>query len=469
VAQDTIDLVGSNAVDVPGEPSPRRWFIFSIVSVALFMASVDQTIVATALSAIQHELHARINWSGWTITIYALGQVVAMPLAGKLSDQYGRKRIFLIAISVFTLASLACGFANDIYVLVGLRAVQALGGGGLMPSASGIVADQFGRDRDRALGMFASIFPIGGIVGPIAGGIFVSAWSWRGIFLVNVPIGLVLIVMVIRFIPYSAPTSSTAVDVRGVLLLATTLLSSMLAITWLGSGNEAIYNPVTVIAAAAAVLAGWLLWSHLKRTDNPVIPIRFLQGRNFGAVNLISLIYGAVVLGMSALVPIYAEERYGIAPLQAGTLLTARAIGMITVAALAVMALRRTGYRMPMVVGYLIVAAGLVLMSIGARDISPYAWLAIGGAVVGLGVGFSTPASNNASMQLAPDQIASISGLRGMFRQAGGIIALSVVTAILARSPNPGLTQAHVLLVFAALLVAALPLVRLIPDHHAGW
>jgi EmrB/QacA subfamily drug resistance transporter len=469
VAHDTTDLVSSDAVDVPGEPTSRRWLIFSIVSVALFMASVDQTIVATALSAIQHELHAKINWSGWTITIYALGQVLAMPLAGKLSDQYGRKRIFLISISVFTLASLACGFANDIYVLVALRAVQALGGGGLMPSASGIVADQFGRDRDRALGMFASIFPIGGIVGPIAGGIFVSTWSWRGIFLVNVPIGLVLIVMVVRFIPYSAPTASTGIDVRGVLLLATTLLAAMLGITWLGSGNVAIYNPVTISAAVAAGITGWLLWSHLKRSANPVIPIRFLQGRNFGAINVINLLYGATVLGIGALVPLYAEERYGIAALQAGTLLTARAIGMITVAALAVMALRRTGYRLPMIVGFLVVAAGLIWMSIGARDISPYAWLAIGGAIVGLGVGLSTPASNNASMQLAPDQIASISGLRGMFRQAGGIMAVSIVTAILARSPNPGLTQAHVLVVFAAILVATLPLVQMIPDHHTGW
>ena len=179
----------------PGEPLARRRLIFAIVSMGLFMSSVDQTIVATALPAIERELHAPINWSGWTITIYALGQVLAMPMAGKISDMYGRKKVYLIAIVLFTVTSLACGLATNIYVLVSLRVLQALGGGALMPSATGIVSDHFGRDRDRALGMFTSIFPIGGIVGPIIGGVFVAWWSWRGIFLVNVPIGIVLLVL----------------------------------------------------------------------------------------------------------------------------------------------------------------------------------------------------------------------------------------------------------------------------------
>ena len=121
------------------------------------MASVDQTIVATALPALQHDLHASVNWSSWTITIYALGQILMMPLAGKLGDQFGRKKIFLGAAVLFTAASLCCGFASNIYLLVGLRGLQALGGGAFMPSATGIVAQQFGRDRDRALGLFSKI------------------------------------------------------------------------------------------------------------------------------------------------------------------------------------------------------------------------------------------------------------------------------------------------------------------------
>jgi MFS family permease len=144
---------------------PRRHLVFGIVSIALFMASVDQTIVATALGTLQHDLHAPVNWSSWTITIYALGQIIVMPLAGSISDQYGRRRVFVAAIVLFTTASLCCGLVDSIYLLVPLRAVQAIGGGAFMPSATGIVSDMFGPDRDRAVGLFTSIFPIGGIVG----------------------------------------------------------------------------------------------------------------------------------------------------------------------------------------------------------------------------------------------------------------------------------------------------------------
>src|ERR1700744_1437027 len=174
-----------------GQPTDRRWLIFAIVSIALFMASIDQTIVATALPAIEKELHSGINWSSWTISVYALGQVIAMPMAGKISDMYGRKKVFMISAAIFTVASLCCGFASNITLLLIARFIQALGGGAFMPSATGIVSDHFGDQRDRAVGMFASIFPIGGIVGPVVGGLFVTYWSWRDIFLINVPIGCI--------------------------------------------------------------------------------------------------------------------------------------------------------------------------------------------------------------------------------------------------------------------------------------
>ena len=190
--------------------SELTWLVFAIVSIGLFMASIDQTIVATALPAIERDLHAGINWSGWTITIYALGQVIAMPMAGKISDMYGRKKVFGVSAVVFTIASLCCGFAPNMPLLLLPRFIQALGGGAFMPSATGIVSDHFGSERDRAVGMFTSILPVGGIIGPIVGGIFVSYWSWRGIFLVNVPIGILLIALTIKFIP-----SSTAKEAGG--------------------------------------------------------------------------------------------------------------------------------------------------------------------------------------------------------------------------------------------------------------
>ncbi|HVV18645.1 MAG TPA: MFS transporter [Pseudonocardiaceae bacterium] len=461
-------LTSPSTASAAGEPLARRKLIFGIVSMGLFMASLDQTIVATALPAIQRELHAPINWSGWTITIYALGQVLAMPMAGKISDMYGRKKVYLISAAVFTVASLLCGLAGNVYLLVLLRAVQALGGGAFMPSATGIVSDHFGKDRDRALGMFTSILPIGGIVGPIVGGVFVAAWSWRGIFLVNVPIGIVLIVLAAKFVPGAATRHTSRIDLRGIATLGVLILAAMFGITYLGSGTVPLYSPVFLGSEAIAVLTIVLFVRHSKRYATPFVPYRLLRGRGFGVMNVINLLYGAAALGFAALVPLYAQDRFHMAALGSGTLLTARAVGMISVAGLAVLTLRRTGYRLPMILGFLILAAGLVMMS-WTPHLSPYVWLAIAAGITGCGMGLSVPASNNASLQLAPDQVAAIAGLRGMFRQSGAIIAVSVTTAIIARSSDSGIAQAHVFLVFAVLLVLMLPLVFLVPDHRGNW
>jgi MFS family permease len=142
---------------------------------------------------------------------------------------------------------------------------------------------------------------------------------------------------------------------------------------------------------------------------------------------------------------------------------------MICVAAMAVLALRRLGHRIPMVVGFGTLVAGLVLMALPPPGVSGYLWLSIGAGVTGIGMGLAVPAANNAGLQLAPDQIASIAGLRGMFRQSGAIIAVSVTTAVLANSANPAMAQAHAFVVLAALLVAAIPLVFTIPDHRGSW
>ena len=467
--RETATVEGDAAVRAaPAEAVQRRWLVFAIVSIGLFMASIDQTIVATALPAIEHDLHAGINWSGWTITIYALGQVIAMPMAGKISDMYGRKKVFAVSAAVFTLASLCCGFAPNMALLLVPRFIQALGGGAFMPSATGIVADHFGAERDRAVGMFTSILPVGGIIGPIVGGVFVSYWSWRGIFLVNVPIGIALIVLTVKFIPSSTVRKTSRIDLRGVILLATLITTAMFGISYLGSGQIPLYNPVFLGSEAVAVVALCAFVRHSRRDAAPFVPYRLLRGRGFGIMNLVNLVYGAAALGFSALVPLYAQDRYHIAPLGAGTLLTARAVGMIAVAGVAAMALRRTGYRLPMIIGFAVLAGGLVMMSL-SPGISPYAWLAIAAAITGFGMGLSVPASNNASLQLAPDQVAAIAGLRGMFRQSGAIIAVSVTTAIIARSSHPGLVQAHVFVVFAILLIALLPMIKLVPDHHGNW
>jgi EmrB/QacA subfamily drug resistance transporter len=450
-------------------PARHRYVVFAVVSLALMMSSVDQTIVATALSAIQHDLHAQVNWSSWTITIYALGQVLVMPLAGKLGDQFGRKIIFLGAAVLFTTASLCCGFANDIYLLIVLRAVQAIGGGAFMPSATGIVSEIFGAERDRAVGLFSSIFPIGGIIGPVLGGVFVTYWSWRGIFLVNVPIGIVLLFLGSAFIPAIPRRPDRQLDVRGVALLGATLLSAMLGIAYLGGGNSQAISPAFIVPECVAVAAGVAFVRHTARAPSPFISLRFLAGRGFGIMNLLNFLYGSAVLGFGPLVPLYAENRYGLGALAAGTLLTARAVGMIAIAGLAVYLLRRTGYRWPIAVGFTLTAIGVLGTALSPHGLSPYAWLVLATGICGIGMGISTPSANNATLQLAPEHAAAVAGLRGMFRQAGAITAVSITAAIVARSTDPGITQAHVFVVFAAIMFGSLPLVLLVPEHRGRW
>jgi EmrB/QacA subfamily drug resistance transporter len=451
------------------EPLPRRGLVFAIVSIALFMGSIDQTSVATALTAIQQDMGTQINWSGWTITIYSLGQIVVLPLAGRISDQYGRRRVFLGSVVLFVTASLLCGLVDNIYLLIVLRALQALGGGAFMPSATGIVADHFGRDRDRALGMFTSIFPIGGIVGPIVGSLFVNFWSWRGIFLINVPIGIMLFVLAVKFIPETGTRVPGRTDLRGITLFALMILSAMYGVTSLGNAGAGILNPAFLIAEVVAVVMAVLFVRHTRTAAAPFIPLHLLRGRGFGIMNLINLLYGTAALGFGALLPLYAEERFGMDGLEGGTLLTARAVGMICVAGLAVLMLRRTGCRIPIVVGFLIVAAGLAGLSFAPPGSESYVWLAIAAGATGVGMGFAVPASNNASLRLARDHIAAVAGLRGMFRQSGAIVAVSVSTAVLARSADAGATHTHIFLVFAIMLVLVTPLVYFVPDQKGKW
>jgi EmrB/QacA subfamily drug resistance transporter len=453
-----------------GEPHPQRRLVFAIVSLGLFMAAVDTSIVATALHPIGQSLHSTINWTAWTVTIYQLGQIMAMPLAGKISDQFGRKKVYVSAAVVFTVSSLACGLSTSIYMLVAFRLVQAMGGGAFIPSASGIVADHFGRDRDKALAMFTSIFPIGGIMGPVFGGLIAQDWSWRGIFFVNVPVGTALVLLAVKYLPSGVRRPAARLDVKGVALLALTILFGMLAVTTLGTAGVNPWDPRCLVPFVASCASGAAFLRHARRSPAPFIDIRLLLGKSFLAMNIVNVVFGSVVLGFAALVPLYAQNRYHVPLASAGTLLTARAIGTVCLAGLAAMLLRRTGCRLPMVIGFTAIAFSLVMLAIEApTGVPPYLWLAGWSLLTGLGMGVSTPATNNATLQLAPDHIAQIAGLRGMFRQSGGILSVSITTALLARSSNPGITQAYLFLAEAALMLLMVGLVFVVPDHKGRW
>lgn len=450
-----------------GDPLPRRHVVLAVVAIALLMASVDQTIVSTALASVQGDLDAPINWSTWTITVYALGQILAMPLAGRLSDQYGRARVFLAAVVVFTISSLLCGLAANIYELVALRALQSLGGGAFLPSAVGIISDCYGRDRDRAIGLFTSVFTAGALVGPVMGGLFVTYWSWRGIFFINVPLGLLLLCLGSLLIPKGTRGAHERIDLAGIVLFIVGLLGFMFAISSLGADGADVPEVLGALVIGLLALAAFA--RHSALTAHPFIPLALLLGRRFVVVNGINLLSGATVLAFGALLPIYAMNRYGLSVLASGLLLSARAVGTMAIASASAFALRRTGYRWPMRIGFGVIATGMVLLSLPARGLGPQAWLAATAAITGVGMGIMIPASNNAGIELAPANAAAISGIQSMSRQIGGITGVSVVAAVSAASADAATAQAYAFLVFGVVLVLIIPFVSLVPERRGGW
>lgn len=450
----------------------RPLLLFTVVALALMMSSLDQTIVATALHALQQDLHAPLTWASWTMTVYALGMVIMVPISGKLSEQYGRRRVFLASVGLFTTASLCCGFAGNIYVLVVLRFLQALGAAGFTPSATGIIVEHFGPARDKAVGLFGSIFSIGAMIGPIFGGLFVTYWSWRGIFFVNVPIGIALIALSLRFIPHDPPRPSRRpknFDLIGMSELGVGVLGVMLALNALAKGASALHRPEFLVPAVVALLALGLFIHHVRKSFHPFIPVSFIAGHGFGAVNLINVIAGMIEEGLLVLVPLYAIARYHISPLGAGTLLTGEAIGLIIMSGIGVLWLRKGGYRLPIYIGTSAMIIGILALSATPPGVSPYVWLVAVTGLIGLGAGLISPASRNAGLQLAPRHTPSLAALRTMCFQIGSIAAISITTAIIAGASNPGTAHMLAYAGWAVLFALLLPVVSHIPEHRGAW
>ena len=447
--------------------------MFTIVGLALLMMSVDSTIVATALHALQQGLGTSINWAGWTLTAYSFGFVLMLPVSGRLSERYGHRRVFLGSVIAFTVASLCCGLVDNIFALIALRAVQAAGGAGFTPSATGIIVDHFGNARDRAVSLFGSIFPIGAMIGPIFGGLFVSYWSWRGVFFVNVPIGIAVIVLALRYVPRDQPPADKVhfrMDPLGMALLGVALLAGMFTVSYLGEHDAVMWSTAFVVSLVIAVVSGWMFFHHVNRAPHPFIAPRLIHGPGFGPVNLLNAIYGGITLGAVALIPLYATSRYGMDALGSGTLLIAQGIAAIALSVIGALMLRRTGYRLPLYVGGATIAIGLLLLALRPIAVIPaYAWLAGSAFLIGAGAGTINPASRNAGLQLALEHASTLAALRSASLQIGSITTVSVFTAILAGSDDPGRTQAFAFITAALMLVAALPLIRRVPEQRGAW
>jgi EmrB/QacA subfamily drug resistance transporter len=439
------------------------------------MSSIDTTVVAVAFPNFIKDFGTNVLWAAWTISIYFVAVTTVMPLAGNLSDSFGRKRVFLISLILFTASSLACGLAPNIYTLVGFRFLQGIGGASFLPTAAGIVSDHFPESRERAIGLFTSIFPIGGIVGPNLGGWIVSRYSWRYIFYINLPIGIGLIVMIMILLKDSKVFSRPDIDIAGASFFSGAMLSLMLGLNLVSESFSAFSLLFAAVFLVLSLSSFSLFFRQEKKDSNPILDIALLKSKPFLAANLYNMIIGAGVFGIFAFVPLYATSVHKLSTLMSGIILTPRSLGIIPASVITSFLLRRCGYRWPMMLGLSIVSLTTILLSEGLHiwrmigiDLGIAEILAFLILVSGIGVGIALPASNNACIELMPEKVATITGLRGMFRTVGGALGISLVTVILHSTSNIGNGFRIVFVSFGLGLLLAMPLVFLMPAGKTG-
>jgi EmrB/QacA subfamily drug resistance transporter len=452
--------------------SRRAYLFFGLAGLSLLMFSIDSTVVSVALPRMQVELNTSLVWLGWTLTGYQLTTTAVMPLAGKLSESLGRMRVFLVCVFLFTLGSLLCGIAPNIYVLIACRVMQALGGGGFLPSAAGIVAREFPVNRDRMIGLFSSIFPLGGIVGPNVGGFVVEHWSWRDVFLINVPIGVLVLLVLIRQARTAESTIERRIDVPGALLFAAAITSLLASLSLFGNDPAIIATPAFwALVAGAVALLGIFGWQEL-RTPEPVLDLRLVLRAPFLAVNTYNFVFGAAVFGFFTFIPYFAVVQYGMSTVESGAILTPRSVAMTVTSTIASLYLIRLGYRLPMLIGMACLVCTMILLSQGWNSVNlggivtlgTFPLLAAEVALGGIGMGLAAPSSSNALLDLLPERAAVVTGIRGVFRSTGGVMGTAFIVLGLQLSPDKAAGMRTIYAILAVLLLTTVPLTLLIPD-----
>ncbi|HSW58865.1 MAG TPA: MFS transporter [Dehalococcoidales bacterium] len=464
--------MNSHDLSAPTLSYRRAITTFVVVSLALLMASIDMSIVAVSLPHIMRDLNTSLAWTSWIMTGAQLSQCIMMPIIGKLSDDWGRKRLFLIAAIIFTLSSLAAGFAPNIYVLIIFRVLQGLSGGAFLPSATGIISDAFGERRATYIGLFASIFPIGGIIGPNLGGFLVDSLSWRWTFYINVPIGILLIILGYIIFPKGKISATRrGIDFKGAGLFAGAIIAILYAVThW--ANNPQSSGLITWILLSAGIVLLFLFYRHENRAVNPMIDLQLLRWRPFFAANLYNFVYGAVVFGIFAFIPYYSALYYDMTAAQTGLVLTPRSIAMVVMAALCSFLLIKFRYRLPMITGTVLSAASLFILGQGFKNMTlagqvlpDMVLMMMIMALGGIGMGIANPAANNAILDLVPDKVASVTGMRGMFRISGGILGTAGVVLTLSFYQDKALGLQHIAIFYGVMLLLLIPLIYLIPDN----
>jgi EmrB/QacA subfamily drug resistance transporter len=431
----------SAAVFQPHVPPRSVRLIFGALMLVMFLASLDQTIVATALPTIVGDLGGLAHLS-WVVTAYLLAATVSGPLYGKLGDLYGRKALLQGAIVLFLAGSALCGLSENMAELIGFRTLQGLGAGGLIVVTLAVVGDLIPpRERGRYQGYFGAVFGVTTIIGPVLGGFFVDNLSWRWIFYVNLPIGFVAFVVIGTVFRAQAPTLHLRIDYLGAALLAASL-SAIVLFTSLGGTTYAWGSGVIIalIALGAVLLPLFLLVE--RRAKEPILPLELFRNRIVSLTGAIGFIIGLALFGSVTYLPLYLQIVKGESPTVSGLQLTPMMAGLLVTSIASGQMITRFGRYKPFpIAGTAVTAAGLVLLSrLGVH--TPVWVAAIDMLVVGLGLGMVMQVLILAAQNAVDFRYLGVAtSASTLFRQIGGSVGLAVFGAIFANQLAGELTR----------------------------
>ncbi len=404
--------------------------VIASIGLLLLLASLDQTIVSTALPTIVADLGGLEHLS-WVVTAYILSSTLVAPLYGKLGDLYGRRLMVFISVGLFLFGSALCGLSQSMGFLIFSRALQGLGGGGLFVLALSVIGDVIPpQERGKIQGVFAAVFSASSVIGPLAGGWFVEAVSWHWIFYINLPLGLIAIAGFAASFAANPERQKHRIDWAGAAALSVAL-GALTLVTSLGGSTLAWDAPATLgLIALVPLSTAAFLWIETRAAE-PVLPLELFRSNVFTVSGIIGFVTGAAMLGGLTFVPIYLQIAKGYTPTASGLMMIPMTLGILTSSTFAGRFMGRTGrYRRLPLAGTLLIATGAAGLGLLSVTTPPAVFCAVI-LVFGLGMGCIFPVVTTAVQNAVPrPQLGTATAAGVMFRQIGGSLAVAVFGAI---------------------------------------